>query len=88
MLGNHDYGDYIPWETEELKSKNLEDLKALQKQMGFDLLLNEHRYLKKGEDKIALVGVENWGKGGFKKAGDLKKAASQINENYFLLIRY
>jgi len=86
VLGNHDYGDYIPWETEELKSKNLEDLKALQKQMGFDLLLNEHRYLKKGEDKIALVGVENWGKGGFKKAGDLKKAASQINENDFKIL--
>ncbi len=86
VLGNHDYGDYIPWETEELKKQNLEDLKALQKKMGFDLLLNEHRYLQKGEDKIALVGVENWGKGGFKKAGDLKKAASQINENDFKIL--
>ncbi|WP_339838646.1 metallophosphoesterase [uncultured Maribacter sp.] len=86
VLGNHDYGDYIPWETEELKKQNLEDLKTLQKQMGFDLLLNEHRYLRKGDDRIALVGVENWGKGGFKKAGDLKKAASQIDENDFKIL--
>ncbi|WP_419213755.1 metallophosphoesterase [Maribacter sp. X9] len=86
VLGNHDYGDYIPWETEEAKAQNLEDLKDLQKQMGFDLLLNEHRYLQKGADKIALVGVENWGKGGFKKAGDLKKAASQINKDDFKIL--
>ncbi|WP_396632235.1 metallophosphoesterase [Maribacter sp. R86514] len=86
VLGNHDYGDYIPWDTEELKQQNLEDLKTLQKEMGFDLLLNEHRYLQKGDDKIALVGVENWGKGGFKKAGDLKKAASQINADDFKIL--
>ncbi|MEP2277994.1 metallophosphoesterase [Maribacter sp.] len=86
VLGNHDYGDYIPWDTEELKHQNLEDLKTLQKKMGFDLLLNEHRYLQRGDDKIALVGVENWGKGGFKKAGDLKKAASQIKENDFKIL--
>ena len=86
VLGNHDYGDYIAWETEELKRQNLQDLKDLQKKMGFDLLLNEHRYLQKGKDRIALVGVENWGKGGFKKAGDLKKATSQINPEDFTIL--
>ncbi|MFS4466901.1 metallophosphoesterase [Maribacter sp. 2210JD10-5] len=86
VLGNHDYGDYIPWETEELKRQNLQDLKDLQKEMGFDLLLNEHRYLEKNGDKIALIGVENWGKGGFKKAGDLKKATSNINTNDFKIL--
>ncbi len=86
VLGNHDYGDYIEWETEELKSKNLEDLKDLQREMGFDLLLNEHRYLEKGKGKIALVGVENWGRGGFKKAGDLKKATSKISMDDFTIL--
>ena len=71
VLGNHDYGDYIDWDTPEAKSSNLEDLKKLQKEMGFDLLLNESRFLQKGNDRIALIGVENWGKGGFKKAVDL-----------------
>ena len=86
VLGNHDYGDYIPWETEELKRQNLQDLKDLQEKMGFDLLLNEHRYLKRGNDKIALIGVENWGKGGFKKAGDLRKASSQIGDSDFKIL--
>jgi len=64
----------------------LEDLKSLQKEIGFDLLLNESRYLQKGNAKIALIGVENWGKGGFKKAGDLKKAASNIDKNDFKIL--
>jgi predicted MPP superfamily phosphohydrolase len=86
VLGNHDYGDYVPWETEALKEQNLQDLKDLQKEMGFDLLLNEHRYLHKGADKIALIGVENWGKGGFKKAGDLQKAVSKIDTSDFKIL--
>tara|TARA_R110001583_G_scaffold110161_1_gene259113 strand:- start:3538 stop:4767 length:1230 start_codon:yes stop_codon:yes gene_type:complete len=86
ILGNHDYGDYVDWETPELKSKNLEDLKVLQREIGFDLLLNESRYLSKGDDKIALVGVENWGRGGFKKAGDLSKAAEAIAKDDFKIL--
>ena len=86
VLGNHDYGDYVDWETAEAKSKNLKDLKELQREMGFDLLLNESRYLQKGSDKIALIGVENWGRGGFKKAGDLKKAVADINKGDFKIL--
>lgn len=86
VLGNHDYGDYVEWETEELKRRNLEDLKTLQKEMGFKLLLNESIYLRKGTDKIALIGVENWGRGGFKKAGDLDKASANINKDDFKIL--
>jgi len=86
ILGNHDYGDYVEWETQEAKEKNLEDLKKLQKDIGFDLLLNESRFLQKGKDRIALVGVENWGKGGFKKAGDLAKAAEKISKDDFKIL--
>ena len=86
ILGNHDYGDYTGWPSAEAKAQNLEDLKNLQKKMGFDLLLNENRYLEKEGSKIALVGVENWGAGGFKKAGDLHKAAQGIQENDFKIL--
>ena len=67
VLGNHDYGDYVNWETKEKKAKNLDDLKALQKEMGYDLLLNESRFIEKNGQRIALVGVENWGKADLKK---------------------
>lgn len=86
VLGNHDYGDYVEWENVEAKEKNLEDLKKLQRDIGFDLLLNESRFLQKGKDRIALVGVENWGKGGFKKAGDLGKAAEKISKDDFKIL--
>lgn len=86
VLGNHDYGDYVKWDSEEDKKQNLEDLKTLQKDIGFDLLLNENRFIEKGGQRIALVGVENWGKGGFKKAGDLKKAASLIDKDDFKIL--
>ncbi|SHG69790.1 metallophosphoesterase [Winogradskyella jejuensis] len=86
VLGNHDYGDYVRWNSEDDKKQNLENLKSLQKQIGFDLLLNESRFIEKNGERIALVGVENWGKGGFKKAGDLKKASEQINKNDFKVL--
>jgi len=86
VLGNHDYGDYIAWDTPEAKSANLQDLKNIQKDMGFDLLLNESRYLEKGNERIALIGVENWGKGGFKKAGDLQKAKSTVHKEDFKIL--
>jgi predicted MPP superfamily phosphohydrolase len=86
ILGNHDYGDYVTWESDEAKHQNLENLKNLQKQIGFDVLLNESRFLKKDGERIALVGVENWGSGGFKTAGDLKLAASKIDKEDFKIL--
>ncbi|MBT8303505.1 MAG: metallophosphoesterase [Bacteroidia bacterium] len=86
VLGNHDYGDYVRWPSEEEKAKNLDELINIQKEMGFDLLLNESRFIEKDGQRIALVGVENWGKGGFKKAGDLKKASSKIDAKDFKIL--
>lgn len=75
ILGNHDYGDYVVWETEEAKKANLDRLKEIHKEMGWDLLLNEHRILEKGGEKIGLIGVENWGGAlNFPKKGDIPKA--------------
>ena len=86
VLGNHDYGDYVDWNSKEEKLQNLEDLKTIQKDIGFDLLLNESRYLEKESQRLALIGVENWGTGGFKQAGDLKKASSRIEANDFKIL--
>lgn len=86
ILGNHDYGDYTDWENDAAKRQNLEDLKRTQKEMGFRLLLNESVTLEKGSDKISLVGVENWGAGRFKKAGDLEKALSQVEATDFKIL--
>jgi predicted MPP superfamily phosphohydrolase len=86
VMGNHDYGDYVSWDSEEDKQKNLNELKAIQKEMGFELLLNESRFIEKKGERLAIIGVENWGKGGFKKAGDLMKAIKNVNSNDFKIV--
>ncbi len=60
-LGNHDYGDYAKWLTPAAKKKNFDDLVATHKNMGWDLLRNENRRLKIGNEEIGILGVENWG---------------------------
>lgn len=86
ILGNHDYGDYIDWPSPDAKAQNLVDLIQIQKTMGYDVLLNESRFIEKDGQRIAIVGVENWGKGGFKKAGDLRKATVNVDPNDFKIL--
>ncbi len=85
VLGNHDYGDYTRWETEELKSKNMESLFQSQKEMGWKLLLNEADFIEKKGVRLAIVGVENWGNG-FKQAGDLDRALAKVEEKDFKIL--
>lgn len=82
ILGNHDYGDYVTWDTVEAKAQNLSDMKNVHSKLGWRLLMNEHIPLKIGEDEIAIIGIENWGGNfHFPKYGDLKKAHAGT-ENY------
>ena len=85
ILGNHDYGDYMDWDNPQDKIDNFQKVKDIHKNIGFDLLLDEHRYLEKDGQKIALLGVENWGKG-FNKAGDLQRAAAGIQKEDFKIL--
>jgi uncharacterized protein len=85
VLGNHDYGEYVNWPSQTEKDQNFKEIKDLYGQIGFQLLLNEHTYIQKGNDKIALVGVENWGKN-FKQAGDLEKASEGLRGNEFKIL--
>lgn len=61
ILGNHDYGDYVVWESKQEKQENLKRLVDLQREMGWDILLNENRILERNGEKIVIIGVENWG---------------------------
>jgi predicted MPP superfamily phosphohydrolase len=80
-LGNHDYGDYVSWDTQEAKAKNLETLKQAHADFGWRLLMNEHVVLSRGDASIALIGIENWGaKANFPKYGDMKAAYKGLRE--------
>lgn len=80
ILGNHDYGDYKHWPSKEAKKENLDRLKQMQGDMGWKLLLNEHVVLQRGNDKIAVIGVENWSAKGFHTYGDMAKAYEGLAE--------
>lgn len=86
VLGNHDYGDYIRWDSNAAKAANLERLKEIHAETGFKLLLNEAVEISKQGERLALIGVENWGKGGFHKYGDLKKATASVPDNSFKIL--
>ena len=85
ILGNHDYGDYYDWKSKDEKINDFKKFMDYQENMGFKLLMNESIYLEKNEDKIAILGSENWGRG-FKKEGDLDKMISKINKDDFKIL--
>ena len=75
ILGNHDYGDYVPWPSREAKEENLQELYRIYRKLGWKLLLNEHYFLHRANDSIAIIGVQNWGSAKrFQRLGDLDKA--------------
>jgi predicted MPP superfamily phosphohydrolase len=86
VLGNHDYGDYKRWEHESDKQFNLVRLKEVHKEIGFRLLLDEAVTIQKGDQSIALIGVENWGTGGFHQYGDLQKATKNVPGDAFRIL--
>lgn len=81
VLGNHDYGDYSDWPSEEAKKENNRLMRKYQHDMGWNLLLNETQYIKRNQDSIAVIGVENLGDPPFKNYGSLKDAYPNLNDS-------
>jgi len=82
VLGNHDYCDYVMLKRDSIEWKtNFKKLLELEKEIGFDLLLNESRIISLGENKFNVVGVENWGAGNFNKDGDLDTAMNLVDDS-------
>jgi predicted MPP superfamily phosphohydrolase len=80
-LGNHDYGDYAYWPTEQARAKNFQDIIDTHKNMGWDLLMNTNRRLKVDGEEIGILGVENWGSmSRFPKRGRLDLAVKNTDD--------
>ena len=85
VLGNHDYGEYIDWKSQTEKQANFEGIKAIHDKIDFKLLLNEHVKIKKDNQELAVVGVENWGRK-FGERGDLNLASQGLNKEDFKIV--
>ena len=86
IMGNHDYGDYRNWPSEQAKQADIKNLHEMHDYMGWDILLNENRTLKVDGGEIAVLGVENWGNGRFSKYGDLSKTYTGTEEKEFKIL--
>lgn len=85
ILGNHDYGTYVNWNSQKASEDNFEAIKDLHRQIDFKLLLNEHVKIKKDNDEIVVVGVENWGKN-FGEFGDIDTASNSLSATDFKIL--
>jgi predicted MPP superfamily phosphohydrolase len=74
ITGNHDYGDYAKWNSMTEKEENFRNLVKAHGEMNFDILMNENRIIEQGGEKIAILGIENWGAGRFSKHGKMDSA--------------
>lgn len=86
VLGNHDYCEYMRHDTPNGAARNLAELKRTEREMGWQLLLDEHRLLQHNGGQIALIGVENVGRPPFPKRGDLQRACEGIPEGTFRIL--
>jgi len=86
ILGNHDYGDYHYWSSDEKKKKNLEKIKQAHHRLGFKLLLNKSITLTRQNNSIAIIGVENWGKPPFAQYGDINAACKGLKNTPFKIL--
>ncbi|MFN4086664.1 MAG: metallophosphoesterase [Spirosomataceae bacterium] len=80
VLGNHDYGDYKDWGSLEAKRQNLQDMKRVHGLLGWKLLEDTHHKLQVAGDQIGILGIQNWGMGGFAKYGQLDRALQGTEE--------
>ncbi|MEE1884102.1 metallophosphoesterase [Pedobacter flavus] len=81
VLGNHDYGEYhFGKQPSAAKAKNLSDIISTHKTMGWNLLMNEHKAITINNEKIGILGIENWGMGRFPKFGKMEEAIAGTEE--------
>ncbi len=86
ILGNHDYGDYTHWKSESAKKNNQEELIRKEREMGFNVLIDEHTFLTRGDDTLVIAGVQNWSKPPFHCYGNLPKAMQGTERFPYVLL--
>ncbi len=85
ILGNHDYGEYVDWNSKAEKQANFEAIKDLHRKIDFKLLLNEHVKIENSNQELVIVGVENWGRK-FGERGDLNLASQGLTKEDFKIV--
>ncbi len=80
IMGNHDYTTYHPEKDLAARKARIVQLQRAQREMGWQLLENEARIIRRGTDSLIIAGVENVARPPFPSYGDLKRAMQHISE--------
>lgn len=90
IMGNHDYGEYHRWESDQARTEAQDELKRREREMGWRLLLNENESIARGEDTISIIGVENIsaGRHSFRTYGNLQEAMQGVDGSYKVLLSH
>ena len=86
VLGNHDYGDYVNWNSLKEKQDNIQKLNTYQKEMGWSVLNNDHKTIIRACDTIMVIGVGNWGNPPFPRYGNLNEAYETLNDDKYKIL--
>ena len=85
VLGNHDYSHYVNVSPEEAQ-RNERMTRDFETSVGWQLLLNDNRIVRRGLDSIVIAGGENDGRPPFPAKADLKKTMRGINAKSFVVM--
>lgn len=88
VLGNHDYGTYVKWNSEADRIANIVSLIARENRMGWRMLNNSHTIIRRGNDSIAVIGVENSGRPPFPDYARLKEASAGTEGMFQILMSH
>lgn len=86
VLGNHDYCEYAHYDTPDGAARNRARVIELERRMGWNILLNEHGTIRRGDAVIAIAGVENDGRPPFPSRGDLDRAKRGLADSIFTVL--
>ena len=86
VLGNHDYAIYQDCDEAQKQRSNKHTIQA-ERQMGWTLLLNENRIIRRDSDSIVVAGMENWGTvKRMPRRGNVKKSLTGISDSAFVVM--
>jgi predicted MPP superfamily phosphohydrolase len=86
VMGNHDYGYYHPWKSDDERLADVETLQGYEAEAGWQMLNNDCAFIRVGIDSIAIAGVENWGEKHFGQQGRLDQALAAIPDSMFTIL--
>lgn len=89
VVGNHDYGIYADPSDKSSSRRILSEVIGEEERMGWNVLMDDNRIIKRGQDSIAVIGVQNTSPSRhFPSKGNLRKASVGTEGMFRILLTH